>query len=64
MRIADVPEFPRTQICAEAVETGWAEEIQAIYDEMSRDLVRAQLTEDSDRLSEIAGNWGQRPLAI
>lgn len=56
MRIADVPEFPRTQICAEAVETGWAEEIQAIYDEMSRDLVRAQLTEDSDRLNEIAGN--------
>lgn len=54
MRIADVPEFPQTQICAEAIETGHAAEIQAIYDEMSRELARADAQGDCDRLQEIA----------
>lgn len=54
MRIADVPNFPLTQVCAEAVETGHAAEIQAIYDEMSRDLARADAMGDSERLVEIA----------
>lgn len=54
MRIADVPDFPLAQVCAEAIETGHAVEIQAIYDEMSRDLARADAMGNSDRLVEIA----------
>ena len=54
MRIADVPDFPLTQVTAEAIETGYAAEIQAIYDQMSRDLVRADAMGDAERLNAIA----------
>lgn len=54
MRIADVPDFPLTQVTAEAIETGYAAEIQGIYDQMSRDLVRADAMGDAERLNAIA----------
>jgi hypothetical protein len=54
MRIVDVPDFPQTQIEAEAIDTGHAAQIQAIYDQMTRDLARAEAIDDSDEMERIA----------
>ena len=54
MRIADIPEFPPTQIIAEPVGTGREKEIQSVYDQLKIDLNRALATEDISRQEEIA----------
>jgi len=54
MRIADIPEFPATQIIAEPVGTGQELEIQAIYDQLKIDLNRAEAADDQVRKDEIA----------
>ena len=54
MRIAEIPDFPPTQIISEPVDTGREREIQAIYDQLKVDLNRAVATSDQDRKEEIA----------
>lgn len=54
MRIADIPDFPPTQIIADPVDTGREREIQAVYDQLKIDLNRAVATNDQDRKWEIA----------
>ena len=54
MRIADIPNFPSTQIIAEAVDTGREREIQEIYDQLKIDLNRAEAAGDLVRKGEIA----------
>ena len=54
MRIADIPDFPPTQIIADAVDTGREREIQAVYDQLKIDLNRAVATNDQDKKDEIA----------
>jgi hypothetical protein len=54
LRIADIPEFPETQIIAEPVATGEERKIQRIYDQMARDLNQALAVEDHDELSDLA----------
>ena len=54
LRIADIPEFPETQIIAEPVATGEERKIQAIYDQMARDLNKALAVEDHDELLDLA----------
>jgi len=54
LRIEDIPEFPPTQIIAEPVGTGKEREIQAIYDQLARDIHIAKARDDESRLSEIA----------
>jgi hypothetical protein len=54
MRIADIPDFPPTQIIAEPVDTGKEREIQAVYDQLKIDLNHAVATNDLERKSEIA----------
>ncbi|MCH7228591.1 DUF2800 domain-containing protein [Haloferula sp. A504] len=54
MRIADIPDFPETQIIAEPVGTGREREIQAVYDQMKVDLNRALATDDEEKKEEIA----------
>lgn len=54
LRIADIPEFPETQVIAEPVGTGREREIQRVYDEMARDLNKALAVEDHDELLDLA----------
>jgi hypothetical protein len=54
LRIADIPEFPETQIIAEPVATGEERKIQRIYDQMARDLNKALAVEDHDELCDLA----------
>jgi hypothetical protein len=54
MRIAEIPDFPPSQIIAEPVGTGREIEIQAIYDQLKTDLNRAIAVSDEDRKQEIA----------
>ena len=54
MRIADIPDFPSTQIIAEPVDTGREREIQKIYDQLKIDLNRADAVGDQVRKDEIA----------
>jgi superfamily II DNA or RNA helicase len=54
LRIADIPEFPQTQIIAEPVDTGAERKIQAVYDRMKRDLNRALAVEDDCELDDLA----------
>ena len=54
MRIADIPDFPSTQIIAEPVDTGREREIQEIYDQLKMDLNRADVAGDHVRKAEIA----------
>jgi len=54
MRIADIPEFPETQIIAEPVGTGQERKIQAIYDRMKKELNRALAVEDYMELDDLA----------
>lgn len=56
MRISEVPDFPHTQVCSESIETGYASEIQSIYDQMARDLSQATAEADEELLEEIAGH--------
>lgn len=54
LRIADIPGFPETQVIAEPVDTGREREIQAVYDEMKRELNRAIGVGDSESLDDLA----------
>ncbi len=54
MRIADIPDFPSTQIIAEPVGTGKEREIPAVYDQLKRDLNQAEANDDQGRKDEIA----------
>ncbi len=54
LRIADIPDFPETQIIAEPVGTGAERQIQRIYDEMKEELNRALATEDHEELNDLA----------
>lgn len=60
LRIADIPEFPLTQIIAEPVGTGREREIQSIYDDLARDINIATARGDESRLSEIADDLKAR----
>lgn len=60
LRIAEIPEFPSTQIIAEPVGTGREREIQAIYDGLARDINIATARDDSERLSKIADDLKAR----
>ncbi len=60
MRIAEIPDFPETQIIAEPVDTGRELEIQAIYDELKEELNKALGREDLDKQEEIAGQLDAR----
>jgi hypothetical protein len=55
LRIADIPDFPETQIIAEPVGTGKEREIQRIYDEMKEELNRALAQDDWVQLDDLAG---------
>jgi len=54
LRIADIPEFPATQIIAEPVDTGRERQIKSVYDKLKIDLNRALATNDTRRKVEIA----------
>lgn len=54
LRIAEIPEFPDTQIIAEPVGTGQERKIQEIYDQMAEDLNRAIARNDHEVLDELA----------
>jgi hypothetical protein len=54
MRIADIADFPETQIIAEPVGTGQERKIQAIYDRMARELNHALAVEDHFELDDLA----------
>jgi hypothetical protein len=54
MRVADVPDFPQTQIEAQAIDTGHAAQIQAIYDQLAFDLARAEAIADAEEMARIA----------
>jgi superfamily II DNA or RNA helicase len=54
LRIADIAEFPETQIISEPIATGEERKIQRIYDEMTRDLNKALAIEDHDGLFDLA----------
>ena len=54
LRIADIPEFPETQIIAEPVGTGQERKIQAIYDQMAEELNRALARDDQNVLFDLA----------
>jgi hypothetical protein len=54
LRVADIPDFPPTQILAEPVDTGEERQIQRIYDRMARDLNRAIADEDQLELFNLA----------
>lgn len=60
MRIADIPDFPETQIIAEPVGTGREVEIQAVYDQLKIDLNRALATDDTAKQEEIAAELDAR----
>jgi len=54
MRIAEIPDFPATQIIAEPVGTSREREIQEVYDQLKIDLNKALATDDYGRQEEIA----------
>ena len=54
LRIADIAEFPETQIISEPIATGEERKIQRIYDEMTRELNKALAIEDHDGLFDLA----------
>lgn len=54
LRIADIPEFPETTIEAVPIGTGHERQIQAVYDQMARDLSRAKAQGDSHTLESLA----------
>lgn len=54
LRIADIPEFPDTQVEAAIIETGKAKAIQREYDTMRRELHRAEKSDDRAALRQLA----------
>ena len=54
MRVAEIPDFPATQIIAEPVGTGREREIQEVYDQLKIDLNKAMAAGDHGRQEEIA----------
>jgi hypothetical protein len=60
LRIADIPEFPATQVIAEPVGTGEERKIQAIYDQMTKELNVALAREDHNTLFDLADQMEAR----